>query len=275
MTTIISKYPGVCKRCGGSIPAGVRVLWERGYGVRHESTDICEAAKIAVPSLPPAVHMDAAEIVKFLQNAHASGLKFPKARFLSPDQREMRLSLAGLGSKAAGAIQVKIEHEWIGRICSDGRVEGPLASRPDVLACIALVAKDPAAAARAYGALMCRCSFCNLPLTDAGSVTAGYGPICASKWGLPWGRGGVPDLKMLPAEATFASVAQETEAIARTREEFTEEASTLGISTTWPREVDFGGRTFTNGVVKRSSEGDLLGVEYVAFDGSTLLVVND
>jgi hypothetical protein len=30
------------------------------------------------------------------------------------------------------------------------------------------------------------CCFCGKELTNADSVAAGYGPICASNWGLPW-----------------------------------------------------------------------------------------
>lgn len=33
------------------------------------------------------------------------------------------------------------------------------------------------------------CCFCGLPLEDGRSVAMGYGPICARKWGLPWGEG--------------------------------------------------------------------------------------
>lgn len=34
------------------------------------------------------------------------------------------------------------------------------------------------------------CMFCNAMLTDERSVLAGYGPICARHYGLPWGEGG-------------------------------------------------------------------------------------
>ena len=47
------------------------------------------------------------------------------------------------------------------------------------------VAADPAAAAKAYGALMGRCSFCDTAITDEGSVEVGYGPVCAKRFGLP------------------------------------------------------------------------------------------
>lgn len=47
------------------------------------------------------------------------------------------------------------------------------------------IATDPATAASEYGALMGRCSFCDLTITDDGSIAVGYGPICAKKFGLP------------------------------------------------------------------------------------------
>jgi len=44
-----------------------------------------------------------------------------------------------------------------------------------------------AAVAAAHGHAHGWCIFCSLELTDERSVTAGYGPTCASKRGLPWG----------------------------------------------------------------------------------------
>ena len=42
-------------------------------------------------------------------------------------------------------------------------------------------------------------SFCALPLTDAGSVEVGYGPVCAKHWGLPHTPKGTPTVS--PAAA--------------------------------------------------------------------------
>lgn len=41
--------------------------------------------------------------------------------------------------------------------------------------------------AKGIGAVTGFCCFCSLELTDARSVTAGYGPTCADNNGLPWG----------------------------------------------------------------------------------------
>lgn len=44
------------------------------------------------------------------------------------------------------------------------------------------------AAARRHGQETKVCSFCGLHLSDPHSVEAGYGPICAAHYGLPWGE---------------------------------------------------------------------------------------
>ena len=67
-----------------------------------------------------------------------------------------------------------------------------------MLQTLTAIAADPATAAKAYGALMARCSFCGHPLKDDGSVDVGYGPKCAKQWGLAWTRGGVRALSAVP-----------------------------------------------------------------------------
>lgn len=48
-------------------------------------------------------------------------------------------------------------------------------------------AADPTTTVAKYGKLANRCCFCNKSLTDPKSVDAGYGPTCASNYGLSWG----------------------------------------------------------------------------------------
>jgi len=45
------------------------------------------------------------------------------------------------------------------------------------------VAKDPSAAARAYGLRTGQCSICGRELTNAESRARGIGPICAERFG--------------------------------------------------------------------------------------------
>lgn len=51
------------------------------------------------------------------------------------------------------------------------------------------LAKDAVGFIAACGKDMCRCCYCNQPLEDAKSKKVGYGPVCAKRWGLPWGDG--------------------------------------------------------------------------------------
>ncbi len=46
---------------------------------------------------------------------------------------------------------------------------------------------DPHKAGRLEGHATGRCCFCSIKLTTAESVHHGYGPICAERFGLPWG----------------------------------------------------------------------------------------
>jgi len=193
--TMISKFPGTCSRCRGRFPAGTAIEWAKGVGATHANLAVCgvTASAPATPQLVPTI--DLKPIADFLNAAKARGLKYPKARFLAPGGGELKLSLAGAGSKAPGSIQIVVRDIWVGRVETDGRVVGDSLLQNDVLGHYLLtIAGNPAEAAKAYGALLCRCSFCGLALADAGSVEVGYGPVCAKKWGLPHVPKGVPTL---------------------------------------------------------------------------------
>lgn len=181
-----AKFDGRCKRCGGKLPMGSQIEWSRETGATHADMFACVQVREAAKPATPAVSADGAPIARFLQAARERGLKFPKARFLAPGGGEIRLSVAGDQSRYPGCIQVVVRDQWIGRIEPSGVVSGgTLAGDAAVLDALATIAADPAAAAKAYGALMGRCSFCDKTITDEGSVEVGYGPICAKKFGLP------------------------------------------------------------------------------------------
>jgi hypothetical protein len=201
---MVAGFAGRCTTCGESFPAGSAILWAKGAGATHGRPDLCDAARAARVSAPPAApapNVAIGAVLAFLTAAKARGLKAPAARFLAPSGGELRLSLAGGATNYPGAMQVKIDSAWIGRVMPDGTVAGPLSRMADVVATLGTIAADPAAAAAAYGALMGRCSFCNLALTDAGSVEVGYGPVCAKHWGLPHHPQGTPTLLAMPVSA--------------------------------------------------------------------------
>lgn len=47
---------------------------------------------------------------------------------------------------------------------------------------------DPISACDTHGKTSGMCCFCSSPLTDKRSTAVGYGPICAQRFGLPWGN---------------------------------------------------------------------------------------
>lgn len=188
---MIARFGGRCnKNCGTFINVGDTILWGRGQGAEHV---ICPEPIPAAPAPVMPVIAGAQEIVNFLKRPVSTGkLKFPKVRFLAPDGcSEMRLSMATAISKFPGTVQVKVGMQWIGRINADGSITSGIKNFPNLLGTLTTIAEAPALAAKAYGALMGRCSFCNLQLTDDGSVEVGYGPICAKHYGLPHTAKGV------------------------------------------------------------------------------------
>lgn len=192
-----SKFPGTCTRCRTRFPEGTPIIWtDAPRGAAHADAATCDAAKAAAAPPKPTVTADGSPIVAFLTAAQARGLKFPQACFLAPGGF-VRLSIAGDQSKYPGSVQVKLgalgtTPEWIGRIEPTGRVANRLADMPEVLEALTAIAADPAAAAKAYGMVAGRCSFCDAPITDAGSVDVGYGPTCAKRYGLPHTAKGTP-----------------------------------------------------------------------------------
>lgn len=193
--TLTAKFAGRCTRCQAGFPAGTVIEWERGKGAMHLDPTACATAATTPQTptpAPTAVVGEAIALVRFLEAAKARGLKYPKVRFLAPGGGELRLSVAGPTSKYPGSVQVVVRDAWVGRIDAQGVVTRGIAVDELLLAALRHIAENPAAAAAAYGALMGRCTFCNLALTDEGSVEVGYGPICAQRYGLPHAPKGTP-----------------------------------------------------------------------------------
>jgi hypothetical protein len=199
--TMKARFPGECKACGAPIVVGDDIEWSKGVGARHATQVGCAAAKKLAGGISETkvVGMKVDGLVAFLTQAAVNGLKAPKARFLGPEGKgELRLALAKHGSKHPGSVYVQYNGAYLGSILPGGDVKGALLHQQDVIQVLLFVVKDPAKAAAQYGAVMGRCSFCGLKLTDAGSVAVGYGPICAEKWELPHVYVGTPVLKQLP-----------------------------------------------------------------------------
>lgn len=206
--TLVSKFNSTCKACGGAILVGDTIDWSKSIGARHATVAQCNAAKMkraaAQQTQQPLVDrptIDLKPIVKFLQDAQDRGLKSPKLRILAPNTpTEIRLSLTRTGA-APGTLAINAgPTSFLGCVRPNGDMIGLVALDIVLQKHLLRVALDPAGAAKEYAALMSRCSFCGLSLTDAGSVQHGYGPVCAKHWNLPWTSFGVPILTPVPQE---------------------------------------------------------------------------
>jgi hypothetical protein len=205
-----AKFDSRCSACSGKIKAGQPITFIPGVGhnrgsARHQFIKDCDAAKeemlaAKLASERSAGHeaIDLKPIRQFLKDAQDRGLKRPKLRVLDADgQSEIALGLTVHGA-APGSLSVVRNGTFIGLVRPDGTPTGTLITSIDLKKRLAAVASDPITAAKEYAALKCRCSFCGLELTDAGSVEVGYGPICAKHWGLPHKPQGTPTLRPVP-----------------------------------------------------------------------------
>jgi hypothetical protein len=119
--------------------------------------------------------------------AARAGLERPKIT-IAPN---IVLSKAGAQSRNPGSIHIKAgrayDDVFYGRIDADGSLSPSRDMIPDVEQALIAWGEDPAKAAKAYGHEVGACAFCNRRLDDPRSVAAGYGPVCADNYGLPWG----------------------------------------------------------------------------------------
>jgi hypothetical protein len=166
-------------------PSEKQLLWigkliERADGVGLDEPKPTEVA--AAPQVSGVV-----AIVALLERG-AETLKRPKVRFLA-EGRNLCLSIASGRARFPGSIDVTSVGygQWLGRVHKDGRFE----ARCDqdmataILAALQAFGADPARIASEYGRETGECCFCARELTDPVSVSVGYGPVCADKFGLP------------------------------------------------------------------------------------------
>ncbi len=126
--------------------------------------------------------------------AKAKGhLKNPKVHLLLPKAKvSVKLYVASERSRVPNVVNVVDEYgdSWYGRVYPDGRWEKGTAQQnaPEVESVLQEFASNPEEVATRHGKLTGACCFCNRKLEDDKSTDVGYGPVCAKRWGLSWGR---------------------------------------------------------------------------------------
>jgi uncharacterized protein DUF6011 len=139
------------------------------------------------------VRGDVAEIFALFERASENGLKWPKIHLHTDDGQSVRLSRAGEKSRYVGQIMVTDggsfgSNKFFGRIDETGNLTPGRDMTRDVARLIEAFAADPAAIASMHGKRTGNCCFCHKDLTTRESLAVGYGPVCAEKFGLPWGE---------------------------------------------------------------------------------------
>lgn len=115
-------------------------------------------------------------IAKLFATAQANGLKRP--RFIT---ERLEISLAPAHGRNAGAIYVKADHAYAGKIVN-GQFMAVREAPADIMDLLRAIAADPMGAATAYGKATGVCACCGRELTDPKSIEVGIGPVCAEKW---------------------------------------------------------------------------------------------
>ncbi len=145
------------------------------------------------PPMHPEVG-DYSKVVDLFETASAK-LKSPKIVFAS-DVITVVFSKAGPTAKYPGSINVASEggygsNSWYGRVTRTGlwmpssaADELNVEERQALESLLIDFGLDPVASVQKYGKKTGMCCFCHSKLTDERSVNVGFGPHCASSYGL-------------------------------------------------------------------------------------------
>ncbi len=138
--------------------------------------------------------MRAANIVALMQTAHDFGGKAVPVIVFETDEGRVKFYRQTENSKAPGSISMndggaRGSDVWFGSIDKKTGSVRPTRECPGwVKVLIVEFDKAPAHFAANYGLGTSRCCFCATTITTNASLSVGYGPICAERYGLPWGK---------------------------------------------------------------------------------------
>lgn len=133
-------------------------------------------------AIEAAARVEAAPVIS-LENINAAfdraaaRLKYPRLSIAT-----YVFTHAGANSKNPGALYVKREGVYLGKI-QNGKFVTVRSTTPEEVAQVLKIAADPKAAAVEHGRLTGNCAICNRQLTNEESVKFGIGPICAGNFG--------------------------------------------------------------------------------------------
>lgn len=167
-----NRYDGRCATCGQTVPAETGALTQANgqWIVNHKGG--CPAKPEPTP-----------------QAAAADGYEAAKGDVHVIDGDYYRVHVGQTsGRPYAVKADIVAEAEWAedGKLLVAGIVNWVRV--PGLVTKLTKATLATATEAAAFGHLAGRCCFCSTPIDTPESTTVGYGPSCASKYGLPWGK---------------------------------------------------------------------------------------
>ena len=141
-------------------------------------------------------------LVQMLQHA-ALKLQYPSITVRTDAGQKIKVKLA-----AKGYLAIVLDGEYVGKIEKNGTLI--LYQDKELISTVlSEMIDDPYAFTKAQGLKYGFCCFCARELTDPASVSAGYGPICAENFGLPWGLVGQEEVEEAITEADLEAAFQD------------------------------------------------------------------
>ncbi len=209
MKIMTAKYKGKCYSCDVRVKVGDQIEWDSITGTKHvDCLSACSQKVIDdLRKSESITQLGDFSAVYALFDVAATGGKWPRIT-INADGYEFFLYVSGSKAAVPNVINVKTRDKsdnpktgWFGRITIDGAWDQRHKEVDERMAdALSRLAMDPVGTVAMYGRLSGKCCFCKKQLTDPPSVEAGYGPICAKRWGLAWGGGKllqpVPDGKV-------------------------------------------------------------------------------
>jgi hypothetical protein len=153
----VNRFAGRCETCGHNVPAGEGSLSKSAAG-RWETRHL---------NACPVVELDVSP--RIAEHAPAAEFEVEAGRVYASADGEFIQAHEGRRGQLYGKV-------WNGRKFT--YEAGALAR-----ICRNITAEEAAA----FGHETHRCVFCVRTLTDDRSTEVGYGPVCAARYGLPWG----------------------------------------------------------------------------------------
>lgn len=144
------------------------------------------------PVQPDIINISVAGINKMFDNA-SQKLKRVKVVLQDSTGQKVVLKKAGPTSKYVGQIMISDggsfgNAAYYGRIDNKGNYMPTKLLTDSIKDLLIQFSTNPVKVASDYGKLVGACCFCSKPLNDERSTEVGYGPVCAGRFGLVWGK---------------------------------------------------------------------------------------